>query len=140
VTTLERWSVVGLMTAVAVVFAAVAMLIGSWIGVGGWVHSTAWGFVVLGVHGLLSVLAGAAAGWAVGCGGGVGAHLGLYNMATPLALVARVRWLGRHRPGFLPGHGVAGGPFVFLAVCFCVYAAGVVAAAAVAWWAWPRWQ
>lgn len=55
----------------------------------------------------------------------VGAHVGVYHLFSPWAVVARVRWLRRHRRGFVR----AG----FLGVFFGVY---VVAAGAVVggWW------
>lgn len=59
------------------------------------------GAVWLAVDGICSVSSGMAVGWVLGPGIAVGGHLGLYNLATPLAVWLRVRWLHHHRPGFL---------------------------------------
>lgn len=69
---------------------------------GGWGReAVVWGAGVWAAHAVVSGLAGVIAGVSRGGGCGVGAHLGLYHLASPVAVVWRVGWLRRNRPGFL---------------------------------------
>lgn len=124
---IERWSVVAVMVGVAGVVCLVACGVGWVLGARSYWEAVGWGLGVGAGHGVVSVVAGVLAGWCVGMRAEVGGHLGMYHVLSPFAVVARVRWLERHRPGFLR----AG----FLAVFFgwyLVIAVGMVAGGV--WW------
>lgn len=118
----EQWSVAGLMVGVAVIGCGVMLGLGYAAGAELFAPALGRGAAVLAVHAVLSLAGGLVAGAVAGPSVAVGLHLGLYHLATPVAVVARVRWLRAHRRGFV---GAA-----WLPVFFGVY----VALAGVVWW------
>lgn len=101
-TRVESWSVSGLMVVAAACVVVVAVAAGYLLGAESLASAIRLGSLVVGLHGVASLLAGLVVGSVWGPSAAVGGHLGLYNLATPVAVWARVAWLERHRPGFLP--------------------------------------
>lgn len=85
----------------ASVVAAAVCIVGVMLA-GGWGReAVVWGAGAWAAHAGVSFVAGVIAGVSRGGGWGVGGHLGLYHVASPVAVVWRVGWLRRNRPGFL---------------------------------------
>ena len=103
----NRWSAATFLAAALLSLLGLAAIIGLAAG------SFRLGVLLLMCHALTSLLAGLVVGVLLGPSLFVSAHLGLYNLASPLAVWLRVRWLRKNRPGFLRPR--------FLAVFFAAY-------------------
>ena len=127
---IERWSTAAVLAGVAGLGLLLCAAIGWAFGGATYWESVAIGVVVVVIHATLSIAAGWVAASAVGVSTTVGAHLGVYHLLTPLAVVARVNWLRRHRPRLIR----AGFLMLFFGVYGVLALAVVLAACPGFWW------